>query len=212
MDLEYLRRLRALADLSDEAMANELRTHLFDHRSPTPSLETLVHAFLPHVFVDHTHADAILTLTNQVNAAGHLREALGEGVVLLDYVAPGFQLARAAAEAFEAQPDSRAMVWMRHGIVTWGATAREAYEAMIELATRAEEYAAGKASRVLRVDAPTPPEVAAARLVRVAPDRPRPADGEGRGGGHAAAGDRAGAHRRATRSTSWTRRRAARWR
>ncbi len=169
VDLEYLRKLRALADLSDETMANELRTHLFDHRSPTPSLETLVHAFLPHTFVDHTHADAILTLTNQVNGAAHVREALGEGVILLDYVAPGFPLARAAADAFDAQPESRAMVWMRHGIVTWGATAREAYETMIELVTRAEEYAATKASRALRVDAPTPPEVAAARLVRVAP-------------------------------------------
>jgi NAD(P)-dependent dehydrogenase (short-subunit alcohol dehydrogenase family) len=84
-------------------------------------------------------------------------------------VAPGFPLARAAAEAFEAQPASRAMVWMRHGLVTWGATAREAYETMIELVTRAEEYAAGKASRVLRVDVPTPPDVAAARVTRVAP-------------------------------------------
>jgi len=169
VDLAYLRKLRALDDLTDEAMTNELRTHLFDYRSPTPSLETLVHAFIPKTYIDHTHADAVLALTNQVGAADLLREALGEDVILVDYIPPGFQLAKAAAAAFEAQPDARGMVWMRHGIVTWGDTAREAYAAMIELVSRAEAFLKEKASRTLHVDAPTPVEVATARVARVAP-------------------------------------------
>jgi rhamnose utilization protein RhaD (predicted bifunctional aldolase and dehydrogenase)/NAD(P)-dependent dehydrogenase (short-subunit alcohol dehydrogenase family) len=169
VDLHYLRQLRALPDLSDEAMANELRTHLFDHRSPTPSLETLVHAFLPGWYIDHTHADAILTLTNQVNGADHVRDALGDQAIIVDYVTPGFQLARAAADAFEAHPDGRSMVWMRHGIVTWGDTAREAYETMIDLVSRAETYAAARASRTLHVDMSTSIDVARERLARVAP-------------------------------------------
>jgi len=169
VDLGYLLKLRALDDLTDEAMTNELRTHLFDHRSPTPSLETLVHAFIPKKYIDHTHADAILALTNQVGAASLLREALGEDAILLDYIAPGLQLAKAAAEAFEAHPDARGMVWMRHGIVTWGDTAREAYETMIELVSRAEAFLQEKASRTLRVDTPTPIDVATGRVAQVAP-------------------------------------------
>ncbi len=169
VDLEYLLKLRALDDLTDEAMTNALRTHLFDYRRPTPSLETLVHAFIPKKYVDHTHADAVLALTNQVGAATLVREALGEDVIVVDYIAPGFQLAKAVAEAFEARPDARGMVWMRHGIVTWGDTAREAYATMVELVSRAEAFLKERASRTLRVDAPTPVEVATERLARVAP-------------------------------------------
>ena len=169
VDLEYLRRLRAVADLTDEAMINELRTHLFDHRAPTPSLETIVHAFLPHTFVDHTHADAILILTNQAGGKGHVQAALGDDVIVLDYVAPGFKLARAVADAIEAQPAARAMVWMFHGIVTWGETARESYETMIELVTRAEDYAKSKATRPLQVPVLTPVPEATERVAVVAP-------------------------------------------
>ena len=150
-------------------MINELRTHLFDHRAPTPSLETLVHAFLPHTFVDHTHADAILALTNQAGGMGHVQAALGDDVIVLDYVTPGFRLARAAADAIEAQPAARAMVWMLHGIVTWGKTARESYETMIELVTRAEEYAKSRATRPLQVSILTPVPEATRRVAVVAP-------------------------------------------
>src|SRR5712691_4824221 len=142
LDLGYLRKLRPLAALDDEAMANELRTHLFDARSSTPSVETLVHAFLPEKFVDHTHADAILALTNQADGERRVRAALGDDVVVLGYVRPGFQLARAVADAYEGNPGRRGMVWLRHGLMTWGPTARTAYEGMIELVTRAEDYLA----------------------------------------------------------------------
>ena len=90
-------------------------------------------------------------------------------MIVLDYIAPGFRLARAAVEAFEQQPRTRGMVWIRHGIVTWGETAREAYDAMIDLVTRAEAHLQLKASRSLRVDAPTPVAVAKARVAAVAP-------------------------------------------
>src|SRR3990172_6697163 len=169
VDLGYLLKLRAVADLTDEAMINELRTHLFDHRPPTPSLETLVHAFLPHTFVDHAHADAILALTNQAGGMGHVQAALGDDVIVLDYVTPGFRLARAAADAIEAQPAARAMVWMLHGIVTWGKAARESYETMIELVTRAEEYAKSRATRPLQVSILTPVPEATGRVAVVAP-------------------------------------------
>jgi rhamnose utilization protein RhaD (predicted bifunctional aldolase and dehydrogenase) len=82
-----------------------------------------------------------------VDGAGLLREALGEGVALVDYVKPGFKLAKAVAAAYDAHPNCRAMVWMRHGITTWAPTAREAYEAMIDLVTRAEDFAARRTTK-----------------------------------------------------------------
>lgn len=169
LDLDYLRRLRTLSCLSDERMANEFRTHLLDCRAPNPSVETLAHAFLPAKYVDHTHADAILALTNRVNGAERVREALGEQVIVLPYVRPGFDLAKAAITALEASSDAPGMVWMHHGLVTWGETARESYERTIELVDEAERYLEKKAKRRLTVDVSTPAETAAARLEQVAP-------------------------------------------
>ena len=169
LDLRYLERLRSLEDLSDEAMLNEIRTHLFDASAATPSVETLVHAFLPPKYIDHSHADAILALTNQTEGEKLAKEALGKEVIVLDYVRPGFKLAKAAASGFEANPRAKAMVWRRHGIVTWGGTARESYETMIELVTRAEEFLAKRAQPRLSVKEPTDLVTAEERLTRVAP-------------------------------------------
>ncbi len=77
LDLEYLRRLRALPDLDDQAMVDELRAHLLRADSPTPSIEALVHAFLPGIYIDHTHADAILALTNQDDGGAVVRRSAG---------------------------------------------------------------------------------------------------------------------------------------
>ena len=169
LDLGYLEKLRVLDEISDEAMVNEMMTHLLDYRSPAPSIETLVHAFIPAKFIDHTHPDAILALTNQADGKRLLREALGDGVLILDYVKPGFKLALAASKALEAAPDSRAMVWMQHGLISWGRTARESYETTIDLVTRAEAFIAARASQRLRAVRTTSLEEAEARLDSVAP-------------------------------------------
>jgi rhamnulose-1-phosphate aldolase/alcohol dehydrogenase len=169
VQLEPLKKLRVLSELSDEEMVNEFCTHLLNARSPTPSIETLGHAFIPKKFIDHTHADAILALTNQPQGKKLVQEALGSEVIVLDYVKPGFKLAKAAAAAYDADPNRRGMVWMLHGIVTWGDSARESYEAMIELVSRAEEYLARHARRPLVVQVSTPLETAEERLTRVAP-------------------------------------------
>lgn len=169
LDLKYLQRLRVLPELSDEDMVREIRTHLFDFRSPTPSIETLVHAFIPKKFIDHTHADAILALTNQPEGEKIVKEALGDDVIVLDYVRPGFRLAKAAAEAIEADPGKQGMVWMRHGLVTWGDTARESYETTIEMVSKAESYLAQKVSSPVKATVSTPLEAAKDRWIQVAP-------------------------------------------
>jgi len=178
-DLERLRRVAAIPEeLDDFALSRALRSALFDPEAPTPSLEAPVHAVVPGRYVDHTHADAILALTNRPAGARVVREALGADVVIVPYVTPGHPLSRAVAEAMAELPDagrrSGAMVWLRHGLVTWGETARESYRRTIELVTRAEEYLeTERRNRTVAAQgkAPEVPESgeADARWARVAP-------------------------------------------
>ena len=169
VDLAYLQRLHEVEDLSDGALLNELRTHLLDHRSPTPSIETPVHACLPGRVIDHTHADVILTLTNQADGTRHVRAALGDDILILPYIPPGIRLAKACAAAVAATPGAQAMVWAHHGITVWGETARESYDRMIDLVSRAEAYLEKTATRVLVSIRETSADLAGQRLSSVAP-------------------------------------------
>lgn len=169
LDLDRLRKLRALARLSDREMDREIRACMFDPNAATPSIETLVHAFLPYKFIDHTHADAVLALTNQTGGERLIRDALGSRVAILSYVTPGFELAKAATALLESEPHALGMVWMKHGIVTWGETARKSYDAMIELVSRAESYLASHDRRPPGTEVSATASGAEARWVSVAP-------------------------------------------
>ncbi len=140
--LDHLLKLAKLKTLSDPQMVNELRTHMTRASAPTPSVEAILHATLPYKYVDHTHADAVVTITNTDNGRERIKEIYGDALVVIPYVMPGFDLARLCAERFaaDAGPQTRGMVLMNHGIFSFGETARESYERMIELVTRAEEY------------------------------------------------------------------------
>lgn len=140
--LDHLVRLAGLPALSDPAMVEELATHQTRAAAPAASVEAILHAILPYKFVDHTHADAVVAVTNTVNGEARIRELYGEDVVVIPYVMPGFDLARLVAERFpgEATPRTMGMVLMNHGIFSFGATARESYERMITLVRRAERY------------------------------------------------------------------------
>lgn len=144
LDLQQLQKLRRLDALSDEAMVNQFRTNLLDASSPNPSIETLVHAFLPHTFIDHTHADAIVTLTNQPDAERLLKEALGDKIGILPFIMPGFPLAQAVIDLFEKQPDMECLILRNHGIFTFHDEARVAYNLMIDYVSRAEAFIADK--------------------------------------------------------------------
>ena len=173
VDLAHLRKLRALHELSDEEMVNQLRTHLFDAGAPNPSVETLLHAFLPHRFIDHTHADVALVVTNQPRdeAAAMVREAFGPRWAIVPYVMPGFALAKLAAEVYERDPSAEGLVLMNHGLFTFADDARTAYERMIAGVDRAERFVRARActrpppGRGARAE--VPPAEAAARLAPV---------------------------------------------
>ena len=169
LDLRHLLRLRKLEQLNDRQMVDEFMTHRLNPRSHVPSIETLVHAFLPPKFIDHCHADAILALTNQPDGEALIQEALGDDILVLDYFEPGFSLAKASADAFDRHPNRTGMVWMRHGLLTWGETARESYEATIDLVSRAEAFLSRKASQSFSPRWHTVSDTAQSRWNRVAP-------------------------------------------
>jgi rhamnose utilization protein RhaD (predicted bifunctional aldolase and dehydrogenase)/NAD(P)-dependent dehydrogenase (short-subunit alcohol dehydrogenase family) len=137
--LDRLRKLRARSALSDEDMVRIQRENLLDPMAPNPSVETLLHAFLPHKFVDHTHSTAVLSLIDQPNGAALCAETYDGRMGLVPYVMPGFALAKLAAEVYESAPAVEGLILHKHGIFTFGETAEEAYARMIEMVTRAEE-------------------------------------------------------------------------
>lgn len=140
--LEHLRKLAELPALSDPEMVNQLVTHQTRANAPVPSVEAILHAILPYPYVDHTHADAIVSITNTANGEARIREIYGDRVVVIPYVMPGFDLARLCAERFktEAGPNTIGMVLLNHGIFSFGQNAKESYERMLSLVERAEDY------------------------------------------------------------------------
>ncbi len=127
-----LQALRALDALSDEDMVNVQRQNLLDSTAPNPSVETLLHAFLPHTFVDHTHATAFLVLANLPNAEDVARQVFGNRLGIVPYIMPGFALAKAAADVYEANPDVEGLLLLKHGHFAFGATAKESYDLIID--------------------------------------------------------------------------------
>src|SRR5579885_847922 len=137
--LAPLRRLLALPKLSDEDMVNYQRINLLDASAPNPSVETLLHAFLPHKFIDHTHSTAVLSLTDQPDGEALARDVFGKRLAYVPYTIPGFALAKSVAQVFAKNPDVEGLVLLKHGIFTFAEDANTAYERMIEFVSRAEE-------------------------------------------------------------------------
>ena len=142
LPLAYLQKLPRLPALSDAQMLNELGTHVLRAGAPSPSVETLLHAILPHAYVDHTHADAVLAVSNAPGGEERIREIYGERAAVIPYVMAGFDLAACCAREFPKQATRKTvgMVLLSHGIFSFGADARESYERMIELVSMAEDY------------------------------------------------------------------------
>lgn len=140
MYLDKLLELRTLTSLSDEDMVAYQRRSLLDPKSPNPSIETLVHSFLPHAFIDHTHSTAVLSLTNQKNGEEIISKLYGSRVGIVPYVKPGFDLALKACEIYALNPDVEGLILLNHGIFSFGDTAKESYERMIDLVDLAEQF------------------------------------------------------------------------
>jgi rhamnose utilization protein RhaD (predicted bifunctional aldolase and dehydrogenase)/NAD(P)-dependent dehydrogenase (short-subunit alcohol dehydrogenase family) len=140
LELDPLQKLKRLQALSDKEMAEQLNLHRINTQSPLPSVETLLHAFLPRKYIDHTHADSVLILTHLEPGHRLLKSALGRKIAVVEYVTSGFPLAKAVGAQIERNPDIEAVIVLHHGIFTFADDAKTAYENMIRYVTRAETY------------------------------------------------------------------------
>jgi rhamnose utilization protein RhaD (predicted bifunctional aldolase and dehydrogenase)/NAD(P)-dependent dehydrogenase (short-subunit alcohol dehydrogenase family) len=136
--LAELRLLLERDAMSDEEMVKAQRANLIDPMAPNPSVETLLHAFILQRFVDHTHATAVLSLIDQPDGAKRAADLYDGRMGIVPYIMPGFGLAKEAARVFAAAPGAIGLVLHKHGIFTFGDTASEAYERMIEMVSLAE--------------------------------------------------------------------------
>ncbi|MDO5640877.1 MAG: bifunctional aldolase/short-chain dehydrogenase [Paracoccus sp. (in: a-proteobacteria)] len=149
-----LERLKALDALSDEAMVNVQRANLLDSAAPNPSVETLLHAWLPPRYVDHTHATAFLTLANLPEVAEATHEIFGDRLVLVPYIMPGFALAKAAAEAYAKNPGAEGLLLVNHGHFTWGDDAKSSYDRLIAHTNEVEAWLAARRPKAPAAPAP----------------------------------------------------------
>ncbi|KEP69391.1 short-chain dehydrogenase [Thioclava dalianensis] len=171
MWLEPLLETRAIAHMSDEEMVAFLRRHLLDPTAPNPSVEALLHAYMPQAFVDHSHATAILALADQEDMEPVVREIYRGRVGFVPYVMPGYALSHACNDALARDPKVEGLWLEKHGLFTFAETARDSYELMIEFVTAAEEFLAAKGIEVEAPqtnDAPMPEELAAALIEALA--------------------------------------------
>ncbi|HLJ68964.1 MAG TPA: bifunctional aldolase/short-chain dehydrogenase [Chloroflexota bacterium] len=152
-------------EMSDEAMVAYLEHCMVEPGGRRPSIETLLHAFLPARHVDHVHADSIVALTNTARGLEVTREALGNGVAIVPYRRPGFRLAK---QVHDAARGHDAVVLANHGLVTWGDTAEVSYRKTIELAERAQHYLEARVGgRSHHVAPQSPPREARDLLLRL---------------------------------------------
>jgi rhamnulose-1-phosphate aldolase/alcohol dehydrogenase len=157
-------------DMADQEMVDYLARCLQEPASPRPSIETLLHGFLPFEAVIHTHADAVVALTNTDRGHELIPEVFGKEAPAVPYRRPGFRLSREVADTVRDHPEARGLVLAKHGLISWGATLKEAYLATIDLVTRAEERLR-EAARGRRVFAPPQvvvPDAATRRAVATA--------------------------------------------
>ncbi len=174
--LAPLRALRALQTMTDDELVAIERANLIDAKAPTPSVEVMLHAFLPHTFIDHTHASAVLSIIDQADGEQKCADAFGDRMAFVPYLMPGFGLAKKAIEVFEQTRPSTGLILGKHGIVTFGDSARDAYERMIEMVSLAEDFVArrSKSRIVVTQSREAEPLEAVAPIVRGACSRKHP--------------------------------------
>lgn len=166
--LSVLRKLAKLEAIDDRTMMREMRAGLLNPGAPDPSVEAILHAVIPAKYVDHTHADVVVAITNSPNGEQHVREIDGDRVLVVPYVMPGFPLAKAIYELTRTHDFSKldGLILLQHGVFTFGEDARTSYERMIRLVTEAEEFLKKRAP--LPRDAASPAELKAGFEVKLA--------------------------------------------
>ncbi|MEC1688438.1 bifunctional aldolase/short-chain dehydrogenase [Bacillus mojavensis] len=138
--LDDVRPLIERDQMSDEEMVDYLSHCMIDSKHPRPSIETLLHAFLPYNHVDHTHPDAIISICCADNGKQIAEDIYGSRFVWVPYVRPGFTLSKMIADGVANNPNAELVLMEKHGLVTWGDTSEKCYEKTISIIQEAEQY------------------------------------------------------------------------
>jgi len=157
--LDPLLDLRALNRLSDEDMINMMRCNMLDTSGPTPSVETLLHAYLPHGFINHTHATAMLALADLPDAAAVIHEIFGDSVATVPFHMPGFDLAKAAAAVYEDNRHVEGLILLNHGHFAFAHEAKTAYDLIIRHTRMAEDWLNAKSGKPLKKPGKAAPDM-----------------------------------------------------
>jgi rhamnose utilization protein RhaD (predicted bifunctional aldolase and dehydrogenase)/NAD(P)-dependent dehydrogenase (short-subunit alcohol dehydrogenase family) len=169
LDLLALKNLRSLSSLTDSSMADEFRTLMLRPCGAVASVETLMHAFLDKPCIVHTHPAAILALADREDGEAFVAKALGKDVAVIPYANAGLELGCAVADVLDKKNNAVAVVVMRHGLITWGADPKQAYNATIEIVNRAEEHLKKSISRKIELSQEPSVETAWKRYGAMAP-------------------------------------------
>ncbi|MGB8631515.1 MAG: class II aldolase/adducin family protein, partial [Xanthobacteraceae bacterium] len=164
-----LQKLRAFDEIEDDELVSIERANLIDSAAPNPSVEVTLHAFLPHKFIDHTHATAVLSVIDQPRGEKRCTEVFGERLAFVPYLKPGFGLAKKAIEVFEGAPACEGLILSKHGIVTFGESARQSYDRMIAMVSLAEDFIARNRKSIAVRGSPNVGDKATATVARIAP-------------------------------------------
>ena len=140
LELNPLLETIKLYELNDNDMVNLLRSNLINANAPNPSVETLLHAYLPFKFVDHTHSNAFLSILNQPNPQAIIKKIFGNKLGIVPYIMPGFSLAKECFKVFNKDEKVEGLALINHGIFTFGNTAKQSYERMINFVSDVENY------------------------------------------------------------------------
>ncbi|MCL2689509.1 MAG: class II aldolase/adducin family protein [Chitinispirillia bacterium] len=154
MDLGFLEGLKSLNNFDDDTMAREFKNHQLSNDDLLPSIESLMHAFIPARIVDHTHPAAILKIVNRIDGGELLKECFGNELAVIPYARMGFDLAKAVFEASQKNAGCKGVVMRHHGLIVWGEDPRAVYERTISVITKAEDFLPRKIFRSI-----APPEV-----------------------------------------------------
>lgn len=148
--MEMLLKMAELKELNDIDMVKYQRLAMTNPSAPNPSVEAILHAVIPYKFVDHTHTDAVVTITNTESGEDKIKELYGDKVLIIPYIMPGFVLAKLIYDMTRDVnwDELEGMVLMNHGLFTFNDDAKKSYEKTIELVDKAEKYLASKGANL----------------------------------------------------------------
>jgi rhamnose utilization protein RhaD (predicted bifunctional aldolase and dehydrogenase) len=169
MDLEFLEGLKSSGGIGDADMAREFRGHQMVRTDKLPSIESLMHAFIPARVVDHSHPEALLKIANRVGGDALLEECFGGDLAVSPYARMGYELASAVSAAAARNPGGRGVAIAHHGLVVWGDGARDAYHLTIDIVNRAENFLAAMPQKPIRRGPETPVGVSIENYKKIAP-------------------------------------------